>query len=397
MRVRILPLGLLIVLLGNAACASPGISVASVPTTAPAASTIPPQPPVETKTLTVLAAASLTESFAELGELFESRNLAVTVSFSFANAQQLARQISEGAEADVFASASKKYMDAAVESGRVNGAEARVFARNRLVVVFPKDNPANLVELKGLATPGIKLVLADKSAPIGQYSLDFLDKAAADPAFGAQFKDNVLGNVVSYEENVKTVFAKVSLGEADAGIVYVTDITVDAAATVGRLNIPDALNTIAAYPIAPLSDSKNAGLARAFVALVLSPEGQQILAKYGFAPAAEESGSNTGFTVMGVLEREVKLPAAQQPRAGEKIVAVSGFRVYYSQRGSYGARTPRTTLAGHYPPVEAGRAGPGAGRVGGLGRRGAGSVLVPDSARDFRQFSSHLAGAHRRD
>jgi len=271
---------LLFVILLTGAC-TPQVNPA-LPTTA---TDIPPAEKPEPKILTVLAAASLTESFTELGEIFEAQNPGVTVSFNFAGSQQLAQQLDQGAPADVFASASKKYMEAAVTSRRVNQNDARVFVKNRLVVIFPKDNSAGLQELKDLANSGLKLVLADKAVPVGQYSLDFLDKAIADPSFGLQFKDNVLKNVVSYENNVKSVFTKVALGEADAGIVYVTDITPDAADKVGKLDIPDALNTIASYPIAPIADSENANLAKAFVALILSPEGQQIMGKYGFISA----------------------------------------------------------------------------------------------------------------
>ncbi len=238
------------------------------------------------QSLTVLAAASLTESFTELGKMFEARHPGVKVYFNFAGSQQLAQQLDQGADADVFASASKKYMDAAVESKRVNQDDAKTFVKNRLAVIFPKDNPAGLKELKDLAKSGLKLDLADKAVPVGQYSLDFLDKAVKDSGFGPQFKDDVLKNVVSYEDNVKAVVAKVSLGEADAGIVYVTDITADAAPKIGKLDIPDVLNTIATYPIAPISNSKKPDLAKAFVALVLSPDGQAIMAKYGFIPAA---------------------------------------------------------------------------------------------------------------
>jgi molybdate transport system substrate-binding protein len=236
--------------------------------------------------LTVLAAASLTESFTEMGKLFETENPGVKVAFSFAGSQQLAQQLDQGAVADVFASASAKYMDAAIASNRVIKAEARTYVKNRITIIFPKDNPGMIKELKDLAKPGLKLDFADKAVPVGQYALDFLDKAVKDPGFDAQFKDNALKNVVSYEDNVKAVVTKVSLGEADAGIVYVTDVTADAAGKIGKLDIPDSLNTIAAYPIAPISDSKNPDLAKAFVTLVLSSDGQAIMAKYGFIPAA---------------------------------------------------------------------------------------------------------------
>jgi molybdate transport system substrate-binding protein len=276
---------MLIALLTTAACSpqtTPAMSTAQDQIKTSVSST---QIPSGSRILTVLAAASLNESFTELGKLFETKNPGAKVSFNFAGSQQLAQQLDQGAEADVFASASTKYMDAAVTSKRVNKADSKTFVKNRLVVIFPKDNSAGFKELKDLAKPGIKLDLADKSVPVGQYTLDFLDKAVKDPGFDPQFKERVIKNVVSYEDNVKAVLTKVTLGEADAGVVYTTDISADAAGKVGKMDIPEVLNTIATYPIAPVADSKNADLAKAFVALVLSPEGQAVLAKYGFIPA----------------------------------------------------------------------------------------------------------------
>lgn len=269
------------------------VATACTPRANPAAPTVaagnPTMTPAEAEaqTLTVLAAASLTESFTELGRLFESRNPGVKVAFSFAGSQQLAQQLGQGAGADVFASANWKSMDVAVTAGRVSRDEAAVFAGNRLVVVVPGDNPTGLKTLEDLAKPGLRLVLADRSVPVGQYSLDFLEHMAQEPGMDAGYKEAVLQNVVSYEENVRFVLTKVLLGEADAGIVYVTDITPEAAGRVGVIDIPEALNTIADYPIAPISDSKNLDLAKAFVTLVRSPEGQAVLAKYGFLPAGE--------------------------------------------------------------------------------------------------------------
>ena len=277
---------LVFVALALSACSTQVTPAAAIPPTATAAATATATAEPVTKELTVLAAASLTESFGEMGKAFEAANPGVKVTFSFGGSQLLAQQLAQGAPADVFASASQKYMDAAVTARRVNKTDSKVFVKNRLVVIFPKGSPAGLKELKGLAKPGLKLDLADKTVPVGQYALDFLDKAAKDPAFGTGFKDSVLKNVVSYEENVKAVLTKVALGEADAGIVYVTDITADAASKVEKIDIPDALNTIATYPLAPVSDSKNAELANAFVAYVLSSDGQSVLAKYGFIPAA---------------------------------------------------------------------------------------------------------------
>jgi molybdenum ABC transporter molybdate-binding protein len=267
--------------------------------------------PVEPRTLTVLAAASLTDAFTEIGKNFEAANPGVAVEFSFAGSQQLAQQLGQGVEADVFASANKKQMDVAIEANRVNQNGASTFVRNRLVVIVPKENPAGLKELKDLAKTGVKLDLADKAVPVGHYSLDFLDKAVEDPAFGAAYKDGVLANVVSYEENVKAVVTKVLLNEVDAGIVYLTDITPAAAEKVDRIDIPDALNTIAAYPIAPVSDSKNADLARGFVDYVLSEEGQHVMARHGFIPASgSDSTASNPITVTDALGRTVTFEQA---------------------------------------------------------------------------------------
>jgi molybdate transport system substrate-binding protein len=233
-------------------------------------------------TLTVLAAASLTGAFNELGAQFEAANPGLTVQFNYGGSQQLAQQISQGAPADVFASANQKQMDVVVEAGRVGKDAARIFATNRLVLIYPQSNPAGLHDLEDLAKSGLKLVFAAKEVPAGQYSLDFLDKAAAEGSYGPDYKEKVLANVVSYENNVKAVLTKVAIGEADAGIVYSSDITSADGGKVGQIAIPDALNIIAKYPIAMVQDSTNQELAQKFIDLVLSGEGQSVLAKYGF-------------------------------------------------------------------------------------------------------------------
>jgi molybdate transport system substrate-binding protein len=238
--------------------------------------------PAEPRTLTVFAAASLTDAFTEIGQAFEDANPNVTVTFNFGASNALAEQINQGAPADVFASANAKQMEAAVASGRIDAASTQVFARNRLVVIFPAANPGGVTTLADLARPGLKLVLAAPEVPVGQYALDFLDKAAADPALGAGYRGDVLANVVSYEENVRAVFTKVALGEADAGIVYSSDVVGEGAADVSQLDIPDALNTPALYPLAPLNDSAQPDLAQAFVAHMLSDEGQAVMEAYGF-------------------------------------------------------------------------------------------------------------------
>ena len=241
-----------------------------------------------TTELVVFAAASLTDAFGEIGTRFESANPGTTVVYNFGGSQQLAQQLGQGAPADVFASANARQMEVAVESGRVISGTPRNFVHNRLVVIYPADNQAGISTLQDLTQPGLHLVLAAPEVPVGAYSLDFLNKAAATVEFGATYSETVLSNVVSYEENVRSVLSKVVLGEADAGIVYTSDVFGYAAAQVGQIDIPDALNTVASYPLATVADSAYAELAAAFVDYVLGEQGQQILADFGFVPIASD-------------------------------------------------------------------------------------------------------------
>lgn len=237
----------------------------------------------EAITLHVFAAASLTDAFGEIGENFSAANPGTEVIFNFAGSNQLATQIGEGAPADLFASANTIQMTAVIDSGRIISGTQRTFARNRLVVITPSDNPAGMASLQDLATPGVKLVFAAEEVPVGRYTQTFLDQADADASLGPGYRDAVLANVVSYEANVRVVLTKVSLGEADAGVVYTSDVGA-AAENVLQIAIPDELNTIASYPIAPLANSAHGALAQHFVEYVLASEGQQVLARYGFLP-----------------------------------------------------------------------------------------------------------------
>ncbi len=272
---------LLIFLLLSAALVACGGTAEAPTTTGAPMATEPPEAEPET-TLTVFAAASLTDAFTEIAAAFDSDNPGVTTVFNFAGSNQLATQINEGAPADVFASANHTQMDAAVESGRIDADAPTVFVTNRLVVVIPADNPGDIQTLQDLANPGTLIVLAAAEVPVGKYSLEFLDKASADPAFSETFREDVLANVASYEENVRSVLNKVSLGEADAGIVYTSDLV--GVEGVSGLEIPDELNLVAEYPIAILNDSANSEMAAAFVEFVLSDGGRALLAEYGFGP-----------------------------------------------------------------------------------------------------------------
>ncbi len=242
------------------------------------------------QTITVFAASSLTDAFIEIKQQFEATHPAIEVVYNFGGSSTLAAQLSEGAPADVFASANSNQMQAAQAAGRISG-EPVIFARNRLVLVVPADNPANVTTLDELATPGIKLVLAAPEVPVRQYTDNMLNLLAEDAAFGETYRSAVMDNIVSEEGNVRQVLLKVLLGEADAAIVYSSDVTRDALDSVLQISIPDAVNTLAAYPIAITDDSAQAEQAQAFVDFVLSTQGQAIISKWGLIPVSAQKAS----------------------------------------------------------------------------------------------------------
>jgi molybdate transport system substrate-binding protein len=229
----------------------------------------------------VAAAASLTDAFGELGALFESQNPGSRVVFNFGPSSGLRTQIEQGAPADVFASADQAQMDLARANGVVAG-ESRVFARNALVLVLPRDNPGRITALEDLARPGLRLVSTAPQVPIGAYTRQMLQSVSQDPAYGADFADRVLANVRSEELDVRAVLAKVALGEGDAGIVYATDVTPQVAPEVQVIAVPEAFNVVATYPIALVQGARQPALGQRFIDLVLSDAGQAVLARYNF-------------------------------------------------------------------------------------------------------------------
>jgi len=255
------------------------LAAACVPPS-PVAPSLTMEPTPAPRTLTVFAAASLTDAFEEIGRAFEEAHPGARVEFNFAGSQALRTQLEQGAVADVFASASKKEMDAAEAASLVTSGTAQVFLKNQLIVILPPDNPAAIQTLQDLARPGLKLVLAAEAVPVGGYSREALGKL--DAQFGPGFKDAVLANLISEEDNVKQVVVKVQLGEADAGMVYGSDAV--AASELKTIAIPPESNVIAEYPIAALTEAPHPELAAQFVAYVLSSEGQAILARWGFTP-----------------------------------------------------------------------------------------------------------------
>jgi molybdate transport system substrate-binding protein len=232
------------------------------------------------RALTVFAAASLKEAFTTIGAQFEIHDR-VKVTFNFGGSDELVTQITQGAPADVFASADLTQMKIAQDKGLIASRPA-VFARNRLVVIVPRNNPGHVYRVSDLGRPGVRLVLAAPQVPVGKYARAALAAMAHDVAFGPHFLARTMANVVSNETDVKAVVAKVVLGEADAGVVYVTDVTAQVAPRVHTIAIPARFNQIAQYPIAVVKGSRNPALARTFVAYVLSPAGQSVLRRSGF-------------------------------------------------------------------------------------------------------------------
>ena len=233
-------------------------------------------------TLTVLAASSLTDAFEELATLFQEKNPGTKVSTSFAGSSELLAQIQQGAPADVFASADEAKMATAIKEGLVN--EPVIFARNRPVVIVPADNPAGIGNFQDLAEAQAQLVLAEDGVPIAEYTKDVL--ANADSWYGGDFEQRVLDKVVSREANVRTSANRVALGEADAAFVYTSDLTEDIRDQVRVIEISDYIDVLATYPIATIAGSQNSELARAWMDLVLSDEGQSVLERYNFEPVS---------------------------------------------------------------------------------------------------------------
>jgi molybdate transport system substrate-binding protein len=219
--------------------------------------------------VTVFAASSLADAFAKAGDALEARHAGTNYVFSFGSSSTLATQIANGAPADVFASADEVNMQKIVDAKLTDGGPS-FFASNRLAIAVAPGNPKNVTSLADLARRGLVVVLAAPTVPAGKYALDSLAKAG------------VTITPVSQELDARSALNKVALGEADAGIVYVTDV-LSAGARVTSVEIPELHQVVARYPIAMVSGAKNPALARDFVAYLASDEGQRLLAGFGFS------------------------------------------------------------------------------------------------------------------
>jgi molybdate transport system substrate-binding protein len=238
-------------------------------------------PAAATQPLVVFAASSLTAAFTELGARFREAHPEVEVTFNFGPSDGLAAQIRSEGTADVFASASTTWMDAVQEDPGIT--ERTDLATNELIVITPPDDPGGVASVEDLATPGVQLVLAAEGVPVGDYARDVLGNAGIFEAATA--------NVVSNEEDNAGVVAKIATGEADAGIVYASDVSTRVAGDLRSVKIPHEANVVATYPIGVIAGTEARETAERFVALVGGPEGRAVLRAFGFGPPPSEPGA----------------------------------------------------------------------------------------------------------
>jgi molybdate transport system substrate-binding protein len=242
-------------------------------------------PAPEKNELTVFTAASLTGAMTDIAKAYEAGHPDTKIVLNFDGSQALRTQIEQGAHADLFLSANIKHMAALQGEGLIVNESVKTFTKNKLAVLVPRDNRANITGLSDLATPGIRLVIGTKEVPFGDYTRQVLGKMANDSAYGPEYRNAVMKNVVSEDPAVTALVAKLQVGEADAGIAYASDVSEDDRALVTTIPIPDRYNVIAVYPLGIVQESKVKDQAAAFAQFINSTEGNAILIQYGFAPA----------------------------------------------------------------------------------------------------------------
>ena len=236
-------------------------------------------PPGGGTRITIFAAASLSSALNEAKVAYEAANPGVILVISPDSSAALATQIEQGAPADVFLSADTTNPQKLVDGGFTEGA-AVVFGGNELTIVVPSDNPAGIEEWQGIAGNGLKVIAAGEEVPITKYATQLVTNLAARPDAPPDFADSYAANVVSREENVKALIAKIELGEGDAGIVYATDAA--ASTKVRTIDVPDDANVPATYAGVVVKASDQIPAAQAFLDWFAGPDGQEILAGFGF-------------------------------------------------------------------------------------------------------------------
>jgi molybdate transport system substrate-binding protein len=250
-----------------AGCSSSSSSSTSTPAASGSSTPAASSSAAATGTITVFAASSLKGTFTELGQQFEAAHPGDTVKFSFGASSTLATQITSGAPADVFASAAPKNMNTVVSAG--DASNPQDFAKNTAEIAVPPSNPGSVTSVSDLAKSSVKVALCQPQVPCGVVAAAVFKKA------GLTVKP------VTLQPDVKSVLTQVELGNVDGGVVYVTDVMA-AGSKVKGITIPASENASTLYPIAAISSSKELSIAQAFVAFVLSPAGQQVLAAAGF-------------------------------------------------------------------------------------------------------------------
>jgi molybdate transport system substrate-binding protein len=267
-----------------AACSSGGAGAPPSATTPPATSAGSPSatsPSPVAADLTIFGAASLSKVLEQVKTAYETANPGSALTISTDSSAALEMKIEEGAPADVFLSADTINPKKLIDGGFADG-DAVDFAGNELTIITPVGNPGGLTNPFDLAKSGIRVIAAQDKVPINKYAKQLVDKLAGEAGAPADFAANYAANVLSKEENVSALRTKVELGEGDAGIVYVTDAA--ASDKVDTIDIPDAANVLATYAGVVVKGSNKADSAHAFLDWLKGPEGQAILAKFGFLP-----------------------------------------------------------------------------------------------------------------
>jgi molybdate transport system substrate-binding protein len=274
----------LVVVLGacSTGAASPSTDSRPSPPAPAASAPASPTPPASVE-LTIYGAASLKGALDKARTAYQAANPGVTLTISTDASSALETKIEQGAPADVFLSADAANPQKLVDRGLAEG-PAVAYAGNKLTVIVPADNPAGIATPADLAQPGVKIVAAGDAVPITKYTNQLVSNLALQSGYPADFARAYAANVVSKEDNVKAVVAKVELGEGDAGIVYVTDAA--ASGKVGTVDVPEAANILATYAGVVVKATPNAGAAEAFLGWLAGPDGRSILEGFGFLPPA---------------------------------------------------------------------------------------------------------------
>ncbi|HEY3274089.1 MAG TPA: molybdate ABC transporter substrate-binding protein [Methanocella sp.] len=249
-------------------------------------SSTPTPTPVPKTDLTVFAAASLSSAFNQTKAQFEIAHPEANVVYSFDSSGNLQTQIEQGASPDVFASAATSNMNTLKNEGLMNNSTVVNFAKNKLALIVPANNPANIGSLADLNKSGLKLVVCGSSVPCGKYTIQMLQALRNTTGFGAGYYNKVVANEVSQEPSATSAVTKIATGEGDVAVVYASDVQEQYQGSVKVIAIPDSLNVIATYPIGVNAGSHKQALAKAFVDFVVSPAGQKILTDNHFLVSA---------------------------------------------------------------------------------------------------------------